>query len=225
MSRTKALGATIAALALIAIFISLGFWQLDRARQLQALQQPYQDLPLISLSEVAEPSENLTDSAINRIVTFSGSYVMQFTAPNQIDRNENKADWLVGLLEVDGGGAILVVRSTRNGEMPRGDLQITGRLFPRQFEDRSEKVDGELSRLDPSLVSSLYSDALYDGYVVAATEVDSGRPIQLPRVDLAPARPTVPGYYWQHIAYVAIWWLMALVVVFLPFYNRWRKRP
>ena len=225
MSRTKALGATIAALALIAIFISLGFWQLDRARQLQALQQPYQDLPLISLSEVAEPSENLTDSAINRIVTFSGSYVMQFTAPNQIDRNKNKADWLVGLLEVDGGGAILVVRSTRNGEMPRGDLQITGRLFPRQFEDRSEKVEGELSRLDPSLVSSLYSDALYDGYVVAATEVDSGRPIQLPRVDLAPARPTVPGYYWQHIAYVAIWWLMALVVVFLPFYNRWRKRP
>ena len=225
MSRTKALGATIAALALIAIFISLGFWQLDRARQLQALQQPYQDLPLISLSEVAEPSENLTDSAINRIVTFSGSYVMQFTAPNQIDRNKNKADWLVGLLEVDGGGAILVVRSTRNGEMPRGDLQITGRLFPRQFEDRSEKVDGELSRLDPSLVSSLYSDALYDGFVVAATEIDSGRPIQLPRVDMAPARPTVPGYYWQHIAYVAIWWLMALVVVFLPFYNRWRKRP
>ncbi|MEY3737074.1 MAG: hypothetical protein RLZZ251_790 [Actinomycetota bacterium] len=225
MSRTKALGATIAALALIAIFISLGFWQLDRARQLQALQRPYQDLPSISLSEVAEPSENLTDSAINRIVTFSGSYVMQFTAPNQIDRNKNKADWLVGLLEVDGGGAILVVRSTRNGEMPRGDLQITGRLFPRQFEDRSEKVEGELSRLDPSLVSSLYSDALYDGYVVAATEVDSGRPIQLPRVDLAPARPTVPGYYWQHIAYVAIWWLMALVVVFLPFYNRWRKRP
>ena len=225
MSRTKALGATIAALALIAIFISLGFWQLDRARQLQTLQQPYQDLPSISLSEVAEPSENLTDSAINRIVTFSGSYVMQFTAPNQIDRNKNKADWLVGLLEVDGGGAILVVRSTRNGEMPRGDLQITGRLFPRQFEDRSEKVEGELSRLDPSLVSSLYSDALYDGYVVAATEVDSGRPIQLPRVDLAPARPTVPGYYWQHIAYVAIWWLMALVVVFLPFYNRWRKRP
>ena len=224
MSRTKALGATIAALALIAIFISLGFWQLDRARQLQALQQPYQDLPFISLSEVAEPSENLTDSAINRIVTFSGSYVMQFTAPNQIDRNKNKADWLVGLLEVDGGGAILVVRSTRNGEMPRGDLQITGRLFPRQFEDRSEKVEGELSRLDPSLVSSLYSDALYDGFVVAATEVDSGRPIQLPRVDMAPARPTVPGYYWQHIAYVAIWWLMALVVVFLPFYNRWRKR-
>lgn len=225
MSRTKALGATIAALALIAIFISLGFWQLDRARQLQTLQQPYQDLPSISLSEVAEPSENLTDSAINRIVTFSGSYVMQFTAPNQIDRNKNKADWLVGLLEVDGGGAILVVRSTRNGEMPRGDLQITGRLFPRQFEDRSEKVEGELSRLDPSLVSSLYSDTLYDGFVVAATEVDSGRPIQLTRVDLAPARPTVPGYYWQHIAYVAIWWLMALVVVFLPFYNRWRKRP
>jgi hypothetical protein len=33
----------------------------------------------------------------------------------------------------------------------------------------------------------------------------------------------VPGYYWQHISYVVIWWLMALVVLFLPLYGRRRK--
>jgi Mg2+ and Co2+ transporter CorA len=43
-------------------------------------------------------------------------------------------------------------------------------------------------------------------------------------VNLEPAAPSVPGYYWQHIAYVVIWWLMALVVLFLPVYGRWRER-
>jgi len=45
----------------------------------------------------------------------------------------------------------------------------------------------------------------------------------VPRVAIDPARPSVPGYYWQHISYVVIWWLMALVVVFLPFYGRKRR--
>jgi hypothetical protein len=44
------------------------------------------------------------------------------------------------------------------------------------------------------------------------------------RPELDPAKPNVPGYYWQHISYVVIWWLMALVVLFLPFYQVSRKR-
>jgi Mg2+ and Co2+ transporter CorA len=38
------------------------------------------------------------------------------------------------------------------------------------------------------------------------------------------ARPTVPGYYWQHIAYVVIWFLMAVVTLYLPFYQRRRTK-
>jgi hypothetical protein len=30
----------------------------------------------------------------------------------------------------------------------------------------------------------------------------------------------VAGYYWQHISYVAIWWLMAAIVLYLPFHRR-----
>ena len=96
--------------------------------------------------------------------------------------------------------------------------------MPRQFEDRSEKLDGQLSRLDPSLVSALYPDNLYDGFVVANSELVDGKEVVIPRVSVAPARPTVPGYYWQHLSYVVIWWLMALVVLFMPFYNRWRSK-
>lgn len=224
MSRSKTFGTAIGAIALIAIFIALGLWQLDRAAKFKELQRPYQDQPIIALSEVAQPATNLTDSAINRIVKFSGTYATQFTSPNQIDNSGKTSTWLVGLMEVDGGGAILVVRSSENDEMPRGEVSVEGRILPRQFEDRSSKADGELSRIDPALVSSLYPDALYDGFVVARREMIGGRELQVQRVNLDPARPTVPGFYWQHIAYVVIWWLMALVVLFLPFYSRWRRR-
>jgi hypothetical protein len=52
----------------------------------------------------------------------------------------------------------------------------------------------------------------------------NGVEIDLKRPELDPAKPNVPGYYWQHISYVVIWWLMALVVLFLPFYQVSRKR-
>ena len=224
MKRSKTLAAYLAGLALIAAFISLGFWQLDRAKSLRELQRPYQEQPMIDLSEVTQPSENLTDLAINRIVRFSGQYATQLIAPQQRNSDGKVESWLVGLMEVDGGGAILVVRSSSNEEIPRGEVEVIGRLLPRQFEDRSEKKEGELSRIDPALVSSLYPDALYDGFVIAEKEKVAGKEIVAERVRLDPARPSVPGFYWQHIAYVVIWWLMALVVLFLPFYGRWRKK-
>ena len=224
MNRAKSLGVVLGTLALMATFIALGFWQLDRAAKLKELQKPYQEQPIVDLFEVARPAENLSGNSVNRIVKFSGKYVIQFDAPGQVDSKNAKKTWLVGLMEIDGGGAILVARSDRGAEMPPGDVEVIGRLFPRQYADRSEKRDGVLSRIDPALVSSIYPDNLYDGFVLAQGEISNGKALSLPRIDLQPARPTVPGFYWQHIAYVVIWWLMAVVVLFLPFYSRWRRR-
>ena len=224
MNRTKVFLTAILILALMSTFIALGFWQLDRARSLKELQKPYQELPILALSDIANTNSNLADESVNRIVTFTGRYVAEFDAPNQRDKDGRTENWLVGLMEVDGGGAILVVRSNQNSEIPKGNISVTGRLLPRQFEDRSEKLDGQLSRLDPSLVSALYPDNLYDGFVVANSELVDGNEVVIPRVSVAPARPTVPGYYWQHLSYVVIWWLMALVVLFMPFYSRWRSK-
>lgn len=66
-------------------FIALGFWQLDRAAQVKELQKPYEERPLVALSKVSQPNSNLEGESVNRIVEFSGSYVAQFDAPNQID--------------------------------------------------------------------------------------------------------------------------------------------
>ena len=219
----KKFGVGILILALCGTFIRLGFWQLDRAAELKELQKPYVEQPVIALTDIAKPSANLSDSAINRIVTFSGRYVMQFDAPGQKDRNGKIKTWLVGLLEVEGSGAILVVRSDNGAELPKGEVAIQGRLLVRQFEDRVEKTDGALSRIDPSLLVGMYDLPIFDGYVVATSEIVDGKALSVPRVAIDPARPSVPGYYWQHISYVVIWWLMALVVVFLPFYGRKRR--
>ena len=223
-SLTSKIGSTFAVILLVTAFILLGFWQLDRAGQVKELQKPYQEKPVIALSEISAPNSNLSGESVNRIVEFSGTYVAQFDAPDQIDSRGEKSDWQVALMEVDGGGYLLVVRSERATDMPKGDIFVTGRIFPKQYEDVSERVSGELSRIDPSLVVADYPGDYYDGFVVAQQELRGGIALEVARVNLEPAAPSVPGYYWQHIAYVVIWWLMALVVLFLPVYGRWRER-
>ena len=219
----KKIGVGLTILALCGSFIRLGFWQLDRAADLKELQKPYIEQPVVPLTDIAAPAENLSDSAINRIVTFSGRYVAQTDAPGQKDKNGRVGTWLVGAFEVNGSGTILVVRSYKDAELPKGEVTIVGRLLVRQFEDRVAKSEGSLSRLDPSLWVGMSDLPIFDGYVVASSETLDGAQLELPRVVIDPARPNVPGYYWQHISYVVIWWLMALVVVFLPCYGRKRR--
>jgi len=218
------IGAAFIVLILCATFIRLGFWQLDRAGEFQELQKPYIERPVINLSQVASPGENLSDDSINQMVRFSGRYLDQYIAPNQEDKYGVKSDWVVGLLEVDSGGAILVVRSISNTEVLPGKVDITGRLFNRQFDDRAKKSSSQLSRIDPALLVASYDQKLFDGFVLAQSESINGIELDIKRPELDPAKPSVPGYYWQHISYVVIWWLMALVVLFLPFYQVSRKR-
>jgi cytochrome oxidase assembly protein ShyY1 len=229
MSRSKSFANAIIALAFAALFVFLGFWQLDRAAQVKELQKPFQESPIIALSEVATPSTNLSGDAVNRIVEFSGSYVTQYLAPKQVDSKESSSnDWSVALMEVDGGGLLLVVRGVGLIETPRGEIAVKGRIYHRQFEDRAPEAtlsSGQLRRIDPSLLLAEYSGDYYDGYVIAISEERNGRQIIASnRVPAEPTEPTVPGYYWQHIAYVVIWWLMAGVVLFLPLYSNWRNR-
>lgn len=227
MSRSRAFANALIALVFAAIFVFLGFWQLDRAAQVKEMQKPFQELPIVDLAEVTTPSTNLSGEAVNRIVEFSGSYVTQYLAPNQMD-NKSKADWNVALMEVDGGGLILVVRGEGSIELPRGEISVRGRIYHRQFEDVASLAtisSGQLRRIDPSLLLAEYSGDYYDGYVIAINEERNGRPIiESSRISTEPTQPTVPGYYWQHIAYVVIWWLMAGVVLFLPLYSKWRVR-
>jgi hypothetical protein len=61
---------------------------------------------------------------------------------------------------------------------------------------------------------------LYDGFLLATGEQVSDGVINRERITPAEIKSKATGYYWQHISYVIIWWLMAVIVIYLPFYRK-----
>lgn len=217
-----------AVLAIAALFVVLGFWQLQRAADLKAGLQVARtiDTELVPLQTVAKPREALDGQAFNRTVSLTGRYIANFRAPNQDDGDGVVSDWEVALAQVDEGSAILVVRglwSERllNPEIDQlTDIDLTGVLVASQFADRANNTPGIISRLDSAVVVGLTDLDLYDGYILARSEAVQGVDLERSRVTEEKINPKIPGFYWQHLSYVVIWWLMAAVVLYLPFYRR-----
>ena len=222
-------GAGVISLALV--FIALGNWQLDRSvivKELNAASKVI-DPKIYDLSELAEPSVALDSRNVNKSVAFSGFYVANFKAPFQKDVDGQVSDWEVGLLQVDGSdplSGVLVVRGLwedrlKNPEVAMSTkIDLVGTLQPRQNDDRADNVPGVISRLDSSVIVGLTDLDLYDGFIVAKSEATRSGELIRDRVVADPPVSKVAGYYWQHISYVAIWWLMAAIVLYLPFYRR-----
>jgi cytochrome oxidase assembly protein ShyY1 len=224
---TKALQA-VAVLLIAAVFVGLGLWQLQRAADLKSSLKVATtiDTNVVALEAVTAPREAIPATALNKTVSATGHYIANFKAPNQIDGAGKVADWEVALLQVGTNSAILVVRGLWSERLLNPDIQqsmnidVTGLLVASQFGDRAENAPGVISRLDSAVVTSLTELDLYDGYILANSE--STRDQQLDRTRVTPEKLTskIPGFYWQHLSYVVIWWLMAGVVLYLPFYRR-----
>jgi cytochrome oxidase assembly protein ShyY1 len=217
-----------AVLAIAALFVGLGFWQLQRAADLKESLKVARtiDTKVVALQTVAQPRQALGEQAFNRTVSLTGKYIANFRAPNQEDGNGVVADWEVALAQVDERSAILVVRGLWSDRMLNPEIQqsmnidVEGVLVASQFADRADNLPGIISRLDSAVVVGLTDLDLYDGYIQARSEASDGQNLQRTRVTEEKINPKIPGYYWQHISYVVIWWLMAAVVLYLPFYRR-----
>ena len=231
MKRSKGFVAQlIVAIILSVTFIGLGNWQLDRSHDVKVAKQFVPDTPRVELESIASVTSNLDPSAINRLVKLSGNYRQIFIAPNQELISSGKksiANLEVRLLELSGKRGILVVRgieSLENQEIT-GKVKISGRLYPRQTSDSALAMQGEISRIDPALIVGETSLSLFDGYVVATSEeTDLGQEILTTRIPAPQLKSKVPGNYWQHVSYVFVWWLMAVLVLFAPFYNSIKER-
>jgi cytochrome oxidase assembly protein ShyY1 len=183
------------------------------------------DTKLVSLDAVTKPRIALPEKATLRRVSVAGTYVGDFKAPNQVDAEGRRDDWDVGLLQTESGAGLLVV----HGLWSDRDLHpvnreesviVVGRLMPHQSDNYALARKGVLQRIDSSVIVNQTNLDLYDGYVIAETEQIGN--IEINRLRIAPPAPktAVPGFYWQHLSYVVIWWFMALVVLYLPFYQR-----
>jgi cytochrome oxidase assembly protein ShyY1 len=218
----------LAVLTLAAIFFALGLWQLDRARELSAVQnQPIvQDQRVYQLTDLTSPQGSLPVAAFGKSVVVSGYYIANYKAPNQREISGKISDWEIALAQVDSGSAILVVRGLWEDRLKSPELvmstrvAITGTIEPSQFENRSAPTSGELSRLDPSVLTAISDYQLYDGYISATSESTRDGSVERTRIEVAPPKGKVTGYYWQHISYVVVWWLMAALVLWAPFYKR-----
>ena len=222
-------GAAVISLALV--FVALGNWQLDRSVVVKELNAAAKviDPKVYSLGELAAPSVALDSRNVNKSVSVSGFYISNFKAPYQKDIDGKVSDWEVGLLQVDGSdplSGILVVRGLWADRLNSPEvamstkIELIGTLQPRQNDDRADNVPGVISRLDSSVIVGLTDLDLYDGFIVAKSETVRDGELVRDRVVADPPVSKVAGYYWQHISYVAIWWLMAAIVLYLPFYRR-----
>ena len=224
---TKAFQA-VAVVLVAAIFVGLGTWQLQRAAELKESLKVATtiDTNIVSLESVTAPRESIPATALNKTVSVSGYYIQNFRAPNQVDGNGVVSDWEVALLQVGTQSAILVVRGLWSERLLNPDIQqsmiidIQGLLVASQYEERAENSAGVISRLDSAVVTSLTDLDLYDGYVLASSEATRTGALDRTRVTPEKLTSRIPGFYWQHLSYVVIWWLLAGVVLFLPFYRR-----
>ena len=219
---------SIAVLLIAALFVGLGLWQLQRAADLKESLKVATtlDTTVVSLESVTSPREPIPPTALNATVSVSGYYIANFKAPNQVDGNGEQSDWEVALLQVGTQSAILVVRGLWSERLLNPNIQqsmiidVEGLLVASQFADRAENSAGVISRLDSAVVTSLTDLDLYDGFVVASKESIRTGPLERTRVTPEKLTSKIPGLYWQHLSYVVIWWLMAGVALYLPFYRR-----
>ena len=217
---------TAAWLLLIYTGFELGVWQLNKAQNLSASTAPVADQPVIELSKVSSAGLNIPLKAVNRIVSASGEYSDKYIARDQKLVDEKIVDLDVRLLDLDTGHSVLIVRGLAGEPLSdiSSNVEVVGRLYPRQNVDRAFPKPGELSRIDPALVVSEQTPFLYDGYIVLKSEKLSPQidtqfsPIPSPQIS-----QRITTFYWQHISYVVVWWFMAVLLLIAPLFPQFRK--
>ena len=185
-------------IAIALVFVSLGNWQLDRAAVVTELNAAAKviDPKVYSLSELAAPTVALDSRNVNKQVATSGFYITNFKAPLQSDKDGVVSDWEVALLQVDAinpPSGILVVRGLWSDRLLNPEvamstrIELVGTTQPHQNDDRADNVPGVISRLDSSVIVGQANLQLYDGFIVAQSEVTgSGELIRTRLVAKAP---------------------------------------
>jgi cytochrome oxidase assembly protein ShyY1 len=216
----RKIGFAILLFIFAATFVRLGIWQLDRAQLVQEISKPVADKAEVAIETLIKPRISIPDNAKGRLVSATGSYERILQAPNQSSgENSVRENWQVGILKLNNGAGVLVVRGVGDSTPPNQLIEVRGRLFPSQIEDRAvgANLASEISRLDSTVLLSRVNFDLYDGYVIVISEKPDS---QIERVPAPQIVVKAAGFYWQHISYVVIWWLMALLVLCMPLFKR-----
>lgn len=200
---------------LVAIFLSLANWQWNRASELK--HPPKIDETVLPIDSVIAPNASIKQEQVGRRVLVTGHYLSTWIAPNQQKNKSGNREWDVALFQTKDNAAILIVRGYhRASALPVGQVTVTGYLVPQQSEDVADTQGNQIGRVDSSLFVTKTELPLYAPYVNAISEEPKSNYETVP----FNIQSSVPGFYWQHISYVVIWFLFALTAIYLMMYQR-----
>ena len=210
----------------VAACVGLGQWQLGRAAAFQQSAAGSSEQAPVPLQTLTRAQGNLDGAVIGRLVTVAGTFdaAHSYLVPGKVVDGKTGL-WLLSVLRVAGGDGVLVVRgwvaaaaAAAGYPTATGPVLVTGRLAG--AEDPSGGLPpgtllplGQVPAASPVALLSLVPYRLYDGYVALRSE----RPAVASGPTLVPSpreSNSVPGFYFQHLAYVGLWWLFAGFVLF-----------
>lgn len=230
---------TVTALAAMAATSSLGFWQLSRASQKEALQaatDAKKALSPLGNADVAVMAS--AESQLHRPVQLQGRWLAQHSVYlDNRQMNGKPGFYVLTPLALDGGNAVVVVQRgwvQRNFldrerlppvETPTGAVQIQGRIAaapPRLYEFTGAQQAPGSSAIRQNLDLAAYSDetrlTLQPFTVVQTGEASQGLQREWPQAAAGTGK---------HYGYAFQWFglsgLLAILYVWFQFIAPWRK--
>ena len=212
-------------LVLVIAFCWLGHWQLDRAagfrQSADATAEPA-PVPIASLTQV---QGSVAGAAVGRLVTVAGAFdpAYAYLVPGR-SQDGKPGLWVLGIVRTPAAGVLVVrgwVPSAADAAAvlpPSGEVVVTGRLMASEdpgggLPPGTNLPAGQVAAASPVALLSLVPYPLYDGFVTLRSQTPAA-PAALALVPSPRTGNDVPGFYFQHVAYVALWWLFAAFTLF-----------
>lgn len=206
-------GALAVLLALSAVCVWLGFWQLDRAQLLGS--EP--ERPVHELTAVVRVGETLSEEAVAGDVTATGAYAVgdQLRVVGGASGGSAQAhDWVVTRFEVAGTDGLVSVAVVRGSVPagaplavpPTGEVTVQGRLMYAEPAPEAGVVvgPGETTTVNTADLMNRWGTRLVPGYVLLAE--------QSPPSQVSPVPPPTGGAQWavRNVLYAIQWWVFAV---------------
>lgn len=210
----------VATVAVVLVFLALGWWQLGVYRDSEA-RQDLRDRAPVELTDLAAPGRDL-GAAAERTVTATGTYTSDASliVPARVHEGVLGV-YSVGVLRTS-DGRLPVLRgwldgaADPGGDLPSGQVEVTGHLVPPETSRDATDPDadlpaGQIGFIAPQQVADatgIDTDDLYHGYLVLSSE--EPRPESAPeRLELAAVDPIRHVSPLQNLSYWALWWVFA----------------
>ena len=161
-------------------------------------------------------------------MTVAGSYdpAHAYLVPGRA-QDGKQGLWVLGVVRTSAApqAGVLVVRgwvpsagAAAALATPSGALVVTGRLMASEdpgggLPPGTTLPAGQVAAASPVALLSLVPYPLYDGYVTLRSQVPPA-PADLALVPSPRIGNDVAGFYFQHVAYVALWWVFAVFALF-----------